>query len=120
MAKDHPKFLPQIFGRKKRITHRWRKPRGIDSKKRVGKQYMGAVPGIGWKAKKSTRFLHPLGLKEILVYNPQQLDGVSNVLVRMASCVGKRKRMIIIEKANSLGLKVLNAKNKNLPRKKIE
>jgi large subunit ribosomal protein L32e len=60
-----------------------------------------------------------LGLKEILVHNPQQLDGVSNVLVRMGSSVGKRKRMIIIEKANSLGLKVLNAKNKKLSGKKL-
>jgi len=112
MGKDHPQFLPQIFGRKKRITHRWRKPRGIDSKKRVGKQYMGAVPGIGWKAKKSTRGLHPSGLKEILVYNPQQLEGASNVVIRIAASVGQRKRNIIVEKANNLGLRVLNAKVK--------
>ena len=112
MGKDHPQFLPQIFGRKKRIKHRWRKPRGIDSKKRIGKQYMGAVPGIGWKSNRKTRGLHPSGLKEILIYNPQQLEGKSNVAVKIASGVGQRKRKIIIDKANSMKLKVLNAKTK--------
>jgi len=115
MAVKHPQFLPQIFGRKKRITHRWRKPRGIDSKKRVGKQYMGAVPKIGWRGEKSTRGLHPSGMREILVSSPPDLDGLVNILIRISSSVGRRKREIIIKKAESLGLKVLN---KNTTRRK--
>jgi len=106
--RKHPKFLPQIYGRKKRIKLRWRKPRGIDSKKRVEKQYMGAVPKIGWRGEKVKRGLHPSGMKEILVSNVKELDGISKMVVRIASGVSARKRKIIIDKADSLGLRVLN------------
>ncbi|MEM2974107.1 MAG: eL32 family ribosomal protein [Candidatus Micrarchaeia archaeon] len=108
MTVKHPKFLPQIYGRKKRISHRWRKPRGIDSKKRIEKKMMGAVPKIGWRGKKSRRGLHPLGMREILVSSPSHLDGMANVLVRISSSVGQRKREMIVKKAESMGLKVLN------------
>jgi len=110
MARKHPQFLPQIFGRKKRITHRWRKPRGIDSKKRVKIQYMGAVPCIGWGSKSSEKHIHPSGLREILISTPMQLEGAANVAVRISSSVGKRKREMIVKKAESMGLKVLNPK----------
>ena len=110
MAKDHPQFLPQIYGRHKRIKRSWRKPRGIDSKKRVGKKFMGAVPGIGWRGNRKTRYLHPLGIKELRVFSPVDLEDVSNVLIRIGSTVGARKRKIIVDKATSLGLKVLNPK----------
>jgi len=106
--RKHPKFLPPNYGRKKKVKLRWRKPRGIDSKKRIGKQYMGAVPGIGWRGEKSKRGLHPSGLKEILISSPKELDGVSNVVVRISSSVGGKKRKLIVEKAKTLELRVLN------------
>jgi large subunit ribosomal protein L32e len=110
MATDHPKFLPQIFGRHKRIKNSWRKPRGIDSKKRVGKKFMGAVPGIGWQGNRKTRHLHPSGMKELRVFSPVDLEDASNVVIRIAAAVGARKRKIIVDKATSLGLRVLNPK----------
>src|SRR3989338_6289310 len=99
--KKHRKFLRPNYGRKsrERIGRSWRTCRGIDNKKRLKLKYMGASPSIGHRNAKATRHLHPLGLPEILVHNASQLEGAKNVLVRMASGVGVKKRALIVKKA---------------------
>lgn len=106
--RKHPKFNVPNYGRKKRIKIRWRRPRGIDSKKKIEIKYMGAVPKIGWRGAKKERGLHPSGLREVLISSPKELDKIGGgVLVRISSRVGKRKRKEITAKASSLGLKVV-------------
>jgi len=106
--RKHPKFLPPNYGRKKRVKERWRKPRGIDNKKRIAKRIMGASPAIGWRSPRDNRGIHPSGMREILVHNMSDLDGASNVVVRIASAVGARKKAMIAQKAKSMSLRVLN------------
>lgn len=108
--RKHPKFLPPNYGRKKRVKERWRKPRGIDNKKRIGKKIMGASPNIGWRSARNDRGFHPSGAKEVLVRSLKDLDGLKgeNIAVRIASAVGAKKRELIIKKANELKLQVLN------------
>ena len=108
IMRKHPKFLPPNYGRKKRVKLRWRKPRGIDNKKKIHKKIMGASPSIGWRSARDDRGFHPSGLMELLVRNVKELDGAKDVAVRIAGAVGAKKRAVIMEKAKKLGLPVLN------------
>ncbi|MCX8197153.1 MAG: 50S ribosomal protein L32e [Candidatus Micrarchaeota archaeon] len=117
--RKHPKFRRPNFGRTKRsrISLSWRRPRGIDNKKREKIAYMGASPSIGYGQPKEIKHRHPQGLPEILVQTPADLHGVSNVVVRIASGVGAIKRAAIQSMAAKLGLKVVNPKAVNIKKK---
>jgi large subunit ribosomal protein L32e len=110
--RKHPKFLPPNYGRKKRIKSRWRKPRGIDNKKRIGIAYMGASPSIGWRSPRTSRGLHPSGMSEVLIRDEKDLSKLStNVVGRFASSLGKKKRQAILVRAKEMGVRIVNAKN---------
>lgn len=53
----------------------------------------------------------PSGYEEVLVYNPKDLEKIDpkRQAARIASRVGRRKRQEILEKAEELGIVVLNA-----------
>jgi large subunit ribosomal protein L32e len=110
--KKHKFNVPNATGkkRKKRVKERWRKPRGIDNKKRIKKKAFGALPKIGYKNDKRLRFLHPSYKKEVLVANKNELTklNANEHAVRIRSSVGKKKRLEIIKEAEKLGLTVLN------------
>ncbi len=105
--KKRPRFIRQITPGK-RLKKCWRKPKGIDSKKRIERKDKGPVVKIGYRVPKALRYLHPSGYPEVLVHNPSELEGLSGVVIRIAATVGRRKRAAIIEKAKELGLKVVN------------
>ncbi|MAG21988.1 MAG: hypothetical protein CL943_01605 [Candidatus Diapherotrites archaeon] len=87
---------------------RWRKPRGIDI---YFKQEDGLYPKTGYKTAKDIRGVHPSGYNAILVNNEAELERVAsieNAAVMLAKTLGKRKRNILVEKADKLGLTVLN------------
>lgn len=108
--KKKPKFNVQNYGFNKKVKQRWRRPRGVANKKRKRLNKAGASPTVGYKNKVSIRYLHPKGLKEVLVSNLKQLDGLKNVLVRISSAVGAKKRVLFMKKAAELKLTVLNPK----------
>lgn len=108
--KKKPKFSVLNLGFIKRVKDRWRKPRGTHNKKRMKFAWTGALPVIGYRNPAAIRGLHPNGHKEVLVHNTNDLEGLSDVTVRIASAVGARKRKLIEEKAKSLKLKVANVK----------
>ncbi|MBU0586136.1 50S ribosomal protein L32e [Candidatus Micrarchaeota archaeon] len=106
--KSKPKFNVLNAGFKKRVKHRWRKPRGVDNKKRIRCSFAGASPRIGYKNSAEARGTHPCGLKEVLVNNPSELKSAAGNAVRIASGVGKRKRDEIKKLATELKITVLN------------
>ena len=110
--KKKPEFLRQQWWQfpKLRNKAKWRRPRGIHSKMRRHFGYRPPVVRIGYSAPKKVRGLHPSGFKEVLVYNVSQLSNIdaSKEAIRIAHTVGRKKRMEIIEKADELGIKVLN------------
>jgi large subunit ribosomal protein L32e len=106
--KKKPKFNVLNLGFFKSVKSRWRKPRGTHNKKRMKFKWAGALPKVGYKNAGEIRGMRA-GMAEVLVNNQTELDGLKNVLVRIGSTVGAKKRKVLIDKAKSLGLKVVNA-----------
>jgi len=102
------RFVRQRTPGKRRLKMSWRKPKGIDSPKRIERKEKGRVVKIGYRTPKLIRDLHPSGLPEVIVYNPSELEGLEGVVIRIASTVGRRKRLEIVKRAEELGLRVVN------------
>jgi large subunit ribosomal protein L32e len=114
--KSHPKFNVPNFGAKhrKRVKARWRKQRGIDNKKRIKKDFMGAVPSIGYRNPEAIRGLRGSGRVGVVVHNAGEMLALAGKLDRqnfdviIAHAVSKRKRSTIIKIANSNGIRIAN------------
>ncbi len=109
-----PEFRRYCWNKKLRLRDKsWRRPRGLHNKlrKRYGGKWSGRVTvNIGFGSPKAVRGLHPSGYEEILVYTVKELEKVDpeKQAIKIASCVGMRKRLEIEEKAKEMGIKVLN------------
>lgn len=111
-----PKFKRQESWRYDRLAVNWRKPDGIDNKMR--KQFSGYPPlvKIGYGGPKISRGLHPSGFSDNLVYNVNDLSLLdkNKDSARIAHTVGNKKRLEIIAKAESLGIKLLNGRKNDI------
>jgi len=109
-----PEFRRYCWDRKLKLRRKsWRKPRGLDNAMRL--EYGGKWSGrkrvkVGFKSPSAVRGLHPSGYEDVLVYSLKDLEKLNpeRQAVRIASCVGLRKRLEIEKKANEMGLKILN------------
>ncbi len=106
VKKSHPTFNVPNFGSKSRsrVKARWRKQRGIDNKKRVKKDFMGAEPTIGYRNPESLRGVRASGKRVVLVHNVEELKrliqgDVSGIEVTIAGGVSTRKRIVMTEAA---------------------
>ncbi len=110
MNRRRPDFIRQESWRYVRVKESWRRPRGIDSKMRLKKKGKPPLVSIGYRGPRLVRGRHPTGYKEVLVYNVKDLEKIDprREAARIASTVGRRKRMEIIMKADELGIVVLN------------
>ena len=105
-----PRFVRQESWRYVRLKPNWRRPRGKDSKMRLQIKGWPPLVKVGYRTPRAYRNLHPSGFKEVLVYRPEDLQGLDPEIhaVRIAGSVGMRKRLLIVEEAEKLGIKVLN------------
>ena len=112
MPKTHrrPTFVREESWRYKRVKESWRSPSGKTSRVRRSKEGWPPVVKIGYSGAKSTRNLHPSGLREILIWRPEDLEGInpSTTVVRIGHTVGENKRNRIIEEAKKKTLRILN------------
>lgn len=110
IASRRPTFYRQEWFRYKRLGLKWRKPQGGQSKLRRHLGYRINVVSIGFRGPKNARGLHPSGFREVLVHTVGELKGVDpkRQAVRIAGTVGARKRALIQEEAEGLGLRILN------------
>lgn len=106
--KKKPRFNVSNLGFFKSVKKRWRKPRGTHNKKRMRFKWTGASPRVGYRNPKEVRGLHSSGRKEVLVSNSAELQGLKDVLVRIAATVGARKRKLIADKAKTMNLRIVN------------
>jgi large subunit ribosomal protein L32e len=113
VSATRPKFVRQESWRYIRLAENWRKPKGIDNKMR--KQVSGVPPlvKVGYRGPKKARGLHPSGYKDKLIHNIRDLEKLDpkTDAARIGHSVGRRKRIDIVNKANALGIKVLNKGN---------
>lgn len=110
LNRKRPRFIRQESWRYVCVKENWRRPRGIDSKMRLKKKGKPPLASIGYRNPQMVRGLHPTGFKEVIVYNIKDLEKIDpeREAIRIAGSVGKRKRINIIEKADELGIVVLN------------
>ena len=109
--KNKPTFNVLNYGAVKQVKKSWRKPRGVDNKKRIRKAWAGASPRVGYRNSTLIRDVHPSGMREVLVRNFTDLESAKGqkVVLRLASTIGAKKRAIMLTKAKEMKLKVLNA-----------
>ena len=109
--KKQPAFRRQEWFRYRRLSKTgWRKPKGMQSSQRVNRKYRSPMARVGYRKIASVRGLHPSGFEEVMVHKPADLDGIDpeRQAVRIGARVGNRKRAQIHDKADDLGLRVLN------------
>ena len=109
--KKQPKFRRQEWFRYKRLSRTgWKKPRGDDSSQRKNRKYRSPMVRVGYGKIADARGLHPSGFEEIIVETAGDLDGLNpeRQAVRIAASVGNRKRASIHDRADDLGLRILN------------
>lgn len=114
--KKQPKFRRQEWFRYHRLSRTgWRKPKGLQSKQRLNMKYRTPMARVGYGKISSVRGLHSSGFEDILVNNPNDLDGLDpeRQAVRVGAGVGNRKRAKIHDRADDLGLRVLNRRKIN-------
>ena len=112
VAETRPEFTRQEYGRRLRLQQTgWRKPKGIHSKARYKMRYRRPMVSIGYGGPKLTKNYHPSGFREVHVFNVADLAKISDAdkqAARIGHGVGRRKRELMIKKADELGIRVLN------------
>ena len=109
--KKQPAFRRQEWFRYKRLSNTgWRKPKGYQSKQRLNMKYRTPMARIGFGKISAVRGLHSSGFEEVLIHKIQDLESVNpeKQAIRIGSSVGNRKRLSIHDRADDLGLRVLN------------
>ena len=94
----------------KRLGLKWRAPRGIHSQLRKHKKEAGNLPKSGYGSPRSVRGMHPSGFEEVIIFNLKDIEKIKpeKQACRIASTVGKKKKLEIMKKASELKIKVLN------------
>jgi len=105
-----PAFKRQEWFRYSKLGEGWRKPKGIHSKMKRKLKRRPPVVVIGYRGPRSVRGLHPSGFEEVHVQNINELEGIDpkKQAVRIGGTVGTKKRIMIEDRAEELGIRVLN------------
>lgn len=105
-----PAFKRQEWFRYSKLGENWRKPKGIHSKMKRGLKRRPPMVEVGYRGPAEVRGLHPSGFEEVLVYNVEGLENIDpkKQAVRVGGTVGTKKRIAIEDRADELGIRVLN------------
>jgi large subunit ribosomal protein L32e len=108
--RNTPRFVRQESWRLVRVKERWRRPRGKNSKMRLGMRGWPKTVKIGYKKNREGRGLHPSGLEEVIVRRAADLEKINakTQIVKISHTVGERNRIAIMERAQALELTVAN------------
>ncbi|MBN1377000.1 hypothetical protein JW949_01560 [Candidatus Woesearchaeota archaeon] len=120
--KRKPVFIRQASKRKSRLSSTWRKPKGLQSKLRRKLRGHREHPKTGYKNPKTMRNLSPEGLEIVYVTNISSIDHINpeKQAVIISAALGKKKKMIIVEKAKKNKIKILNFNTEEFDKKIME
>ena len=111
-------FKQQDYFRYKKLGIKWRKPRGRQSKLRLGKGGSGRKPSVGYGTEKTK--MHMIkGLRVFNIRTASQLGSLpENSGIFISGSVGSKKAVEIYKAASEKGFTVLNMRRvKSLLRK---
>merc|ERR1719218_166444 len=96
-----------------KVKSSWRRPRGIDSRQRRKFKGLTLLVNVGYGSDTRTRHMLPNGFYKFVVHNVKELEVLMmqnrKYAAEIAHNVSVRKRQEIVERANQLNIKVLNA-----------
>jgi len=110
--KKKPVFNRTDFNKKK-FKNKWRKPRGIHNKIRIGFKGHQKKPGVGYRNPKNIRNKNKKGLEIKRVNNLNELKIINKYeeAIVLNSSIGLKKRLDILKEAKKLKINVSNIKN---------
>lgn len=113
IKKKKPDFIRQDAHKKVEIGYKWRRPKGIDSKMRLKLKGYRRSPSMGWGSPKKVKGLHKSGLKSIIIHSIKEIEKLNPTKegIVIASDVGMKKRISLINKAKEKDIRILNIKN---------
>ena len=95
------------------VKSSWRRPRGIDSRQRRKFKGLTSIVRVGYGSDKETRYRVPGGWYKFTISNVKELDVLlmqnRKFAAEVAHNVSARKRKDIVERAEQLNIKLLNA-----------
>ena len=111
--RNKPKFLRNDWHKKIRLgrtvkkNRKWRGAKGRHNKLRLNRKGHSQRPKIGWGAENKTKGFVD-GIEVVRVENLRVLESLKKGIGIIVGAVGKKKRNLIISKANEMKIKVLN------------
>lgn len=110
MNRRRPSFLHQEHWKLKKFRKApWRKPRGKRSKMRAKERAKPFLVSIGYRGPRKVRGWHPRGMPEVIVNTLKDLEQIkSDVVVKIASAVGTRRKIELVQKALDKNMYIAN------------
>jgi len=107
-----PTFL-RTDSNRKNYKNKWRKPRGLHNKRRLGFAGHQKNPSQGYRSPKLVRGLHKTGLELIKITNLKDLQTVdpSKHILEISATVGAKNKIKILEECKAKNFQVTNVKD---------
>ena len=113
-----PEFLQQDYHKKRRLSKKWKRPTGLQSKMRH--QFRGYNRRVkqGWRSPVEIRGYHGKGYDAVVINTIKDLESLKKEqAVIIAANVGLRKKLILIDAAEKMGFIIINLKSDVLKKK---
>lgn len=116
-----PKYVRQRVRHYKKLPWKWHKPSGTHSKMRERRKGHMKRVCIGYNSPREVKFLHRSGLRPVVVNNVFELNKLNPKTdgAIISAKVGARNKIVLLDKAKEMGLRVLNIKDADSFKKKI-
>ena len=113
LKKKKPIFIRQDAHKKVRVSNKWRKPRGSDSKMRVSRRGYHRNVRIGWGSPAIIRGASRDGLRPVFVSCRKDVEAVDpkTECIIIKASVGTKKRLDLLTFAKEKGVVVENIKD---------